>query len=78
MGYELTVPEGTFYVLVRSPLVDDGAFIALLAEQNIFCLPGEVFEMPGYFRISLTANDQMVEKALPGFEKALQAAKVKT
>ena len=78
MGYELTVPEGTFYVLVRSPLAEDGAFINLLAEQEIFCLPGEVFEMPGYFRISLTANDQMVEKALPGFEKALQAARVRT
>ena len=78
MGYELTNPEGTFYILVRSPLEDDMAFINLLAEENIYCLPGVVFEMPGYFRISLTANDQMVEKALPGFEKALQAARVRT
>jgi hypothetical protein len=32
-------------------------FIELLAEQNIFCLTGTVVELPGYFRISLTANE---------------------
>ncbi len=30
--------------------------------------------MPGYFRISLTANDEMIERSLTGFEAALQAA----
>lgn len=74
MGYDLHSPEGTFYLLVRSPLSDDLAFIDLLADQNIYCLPGATFEMPGYFRISLTANDEMVEKSLPGFAAALQKA----
>lgn len=73
-GYELTVPEGTFYLLVRSPLADDMAFFELLARHKVFCLPGAVFEMPGYFRISLTANDSMIERALPGFASARQAA----
>jgi hypothetical protein len=31
-----------------------------------------MFEMPGWFRISLTANDAMVDRALPGFERALK------
>lgn len=74
IGYEVHVPEGTFYLLPRSPLPDDLAFIELLAEQNIFCLPGTVVELPGYFRISLTANDTMIEQALPGFAIALQKA----
>jgi aspartate aminotransferase len=74
LGYELHVPEGTFYLLPRSPLADDLAFIELLAEQNIFCLPGTVVELPGYFRISMTANDAMIEQALPGFATALQKA----
>lgn len=76
MGYELHSPEGTFYLLPRSPLADDWAFSELLAEHDILCLPGEVVEMPGYFRISLTANEQMIERALPGFEKAIQQATV--
>jgi aspartate aminotransferase len=37
-------------------------------------LPGAVVELPGYFRISLTANDEMIERALPGFQAALQRA----
>jgi hypothetical protein len=33
-----------------------------------------VVELPGHFRISLTANDTMIEQALPGFAIALQKA----
>jgi aspartate aminotransferase len=75
MGYQLNSPEGTFYLLVQSPLADDGAFIQLLSEEKILCLPGSTYEMPGTFRISLTASDEMVERALPGFERALARAK---
>ena len=71
MGYETTTPEGTFYLLVRSPIPDDLTFITLLGEENILCLPGLAFEMGGYFRISLTASDAMVEGSLPGFARAI-------
>jgi aspartate aminotransferase len=74
MGYTVHVPEGTFYLLPRSPLADDLAFIELLAQHDVFCLPGAVVEMPGYFRISLTASDEMIARALPGFAAALQEA----
>jgi aspartate aminotransferase len=76
MGYETVKPEGTFYVLVRSPLEDDVAFTRLLARENVFVLPGRLFELPGWFRISLTANDDMVERALPGFERAVESVRV--
>jgi aspartate aminotransferase len=75
MGYELNVPEGTFYLLPRSPSVDDLAFIELLAEKDVFCLPGTVVEMPGHFRILLTANDDMIDRALPRFGVAIQEAR---
>jgi aspartate aminotransferase len=71
MGYEVTNPEGTFYVMARSPISDDWAFIERLAENKVFCLPGSVVELPGYFRISLTANDAMIERGLPGFKAAM-------
>ncbi|MCW3034950.1 MAG: aminotransferase class, partial [Actinobacteria bacterium] len=74
MGYETVRPGGTFYVLVRSPVADDVAFAALLAEHDVYVLPGAAFELPGWFRISLTANDAMVERALPGFQAAFKAA----
>jgi aspartate aminotransferase len=75
MGYDVHVPEATFYLLPRSPMPDDWAFTELLAEYGIFVLPGSVVEMPGYFRLSLTANDAMIERALPGFAAAMERAR---
>lgn len=70
MGYSVHLPEGTFYLMPKAPTDDDNAFIALLASEKIYCLPGWAIEMPGYFRLSLTANDAMIERALPGFARA--------
>jgi aspartate aminotransferase len=75
MGYEVQSPEGTFYLLPHSPWADDRAFTDLLAEYDVLVMPGRVVEAPGYFRISLTANDDMIERALPGFEKAIERAR---
>jgi len=72
MGYDLHRPEGAFYLFVRSPIADDAAFAERLAEHNVFVLPGTMFETPGYFRISLTASDDMIERSLPGFATAIQ------
>ena len=72
MGYELHSPEGTFYLLPHSPLKDDFAFCEQLMARKIFCLPGIAAEMPGFFRISLTANDDMIQRSLPGFAAAIQ------
>lgn len=74
MGYATTNPEGTFYVMAQSPVEDDMAFGELLADHGVLILPGTVVEAPGWFRISLTASDQMVERGLPGFEAARAAA----
>jgi len=74
LDYETTMPEGTFYVMARSPIDDDVAFAELLAEENVLVLPGTVVELPGWFRISLTASDEMVEKGLAGFQHARERA----
>ena len=66
-GYDVLVPEATFYMMVRSPIPDDRAFADLLAGHDVFVGPGHLFEMPGYIRLSLTANDDMVTRALPVF-----------
>ncbi|MDP8930320.1 MAG: aminotransferase class I/II-fold pyridoxal phosphate-dependent enzyme [Actinomycetota bacterium] len=73
-GYEVHVPEGAFYLLPRSPLADDASFAELLAADDVFVLPGRIVELPGYFRISLTASDEMVERAVPRFGAAIRTA----
>ncbi len=74
-GYDVHVPEGTFYLLPRSPIPDDAAFSDLLAADDVFVLPGRIVELPGYFRISLTASDEMVERSVPRFGAAIAAAR---
>ena len=69
-GYELRTPEGAFYLWVRSPDPDDAAFCRLLAEQKVLVLPGSICEVPGHFRISLTATPEMVDRAIPVFQDA--------
>jgi aspartate aminotransferase len=71
-GYDVRKPEGAFYITPKSPIEDDVAFSDLLAEQGVLCLPGSIVTMNGYLRASLTANDDMIERALPIFAAARQ------
>jgi aspartate aminotransferase len=70
-GYHLRSPEGTFYLWVRSPEPDDTAFSRRLAERQVLVLPGTICQAPGYFRVSLTAGNEMIDRALPVFRAAV-------
>ncbi len=74
MGYEASMPEGTFYTMARSPIPDDVAFGEILARHRVLVLPGTIVEVPGWFRISLTASDEMVEAGVPRFAAAMADA----
>ncbi len=78
IGYETTMPEGTFYVMARAPIADDVAFCDLLGKHRVLVLPGTMVEVPGWFRISLTATDEMVERGIPGFAAAYREETVDT
>ena len=75
IGYETTMPEGTFYVMARSPIADDVEFSDLLGRHGVLVLPGTVTEIPGWFRISLTASNQMVEDGIERFGRAFREAR---
>ena len=46
-----------------------------LADRDVFVLPGSMINAPDYFRISLTASDEMVERALPAFGEVARPAR---
>ena len=69
-GYDVLQPEGTFYLWSKWRTGDAGAQWNRLADRDVFVLPGGVMGTPDYFRISLTASDPMVERALPAFHAA--------
>ena len=68
-GYSVLPPEGTFYLWSKWPGNDPQKQWNALADRDVFVLPGSLMNAPDYFRISLTASDEMVERAMPAFEK---------
>ena len=73
-GYEARKPEGGYYVFLRSPIADDVAFVGHLLKQGVLAVPGTGFGRSGYVRLSLTVPMDTIERALPGFERALKDA----
>jgi aspartate aminotransferase len=69
-GYEVLMPEGTFYLWSKWPKGNAEHHWNRLADRDVFVLPGSIMNTTNYFRISLTASDSMIERALPAFEKA--------
>jgi aspartate aminotransferase len=74
-GYQLTRPEGAFYLFPQSPVPDDVAFVQALQEELILTVPGTGFGRPGYFRIAYCVPDATIENSLPGFQKVIRKFK---
>jgi aspartate aminotransferase len=72
LGYSALAPEGTFYLWVKWPEGDPARMWNALADHDVYVLPGSVMNATAYFRISLTASDDMVQRSLPAFEHAAQ------
>jgi aspartate aminotransferase len=71
IGYEVTKPQGTFYMFPKAPIPDDLAFVRRLMDEGILAVPGSGFGRAGYLRLSLTIPRQTIERSLPAFERAL-------
>jgi aspartate aminotransferase len=67
--YEVLDPEGTFYLWGKWP-GDPEQLWNSLADRDVYVMPGTILNAPGYFRISLTASDRMVERSLDAFRAA--------
>jgi aspartate aminotransferase len=70
-GYDMVQPEGTFYLWGTWPGDPERLWNAL-ADREVFVMPGTILGDPDCFRISLTASDEMVRRALPVFGEVLQ------
>ncbi len=68
-GHAVLAPEGTFYLWAKWSGDPERQWNAL-ADRDVFVMPGSLMNTPSYFRISLTASDAMVGKALPALAAA--------
>jgi aspartate aminotransferase len=69
-GYGLAPPDSTMFIYVQNPASydDDFAFVEELAAAGLLVLPAPVFHHRGYFRLSLTGSEKMLEQALSVLE----------
>lgn len=67
LGFEITKPQGTFYLFPKSPLPDDIEFVRLAQKHNILVVPGAGFGQPGYFRMAYCVEKQTIVNSLPAF-----------
>jgi aspartate aminotransferase len=69
-GYVVLPPEGTFYLWIKWPEGNPEHMWNALADRDVFVMPGGIMNANHYFRISLTASDEMITRALPAFAQA--------
>jgi aspartate aminotransferase len=73
-GCQVLRPDGTFYMWSRWPEGDPEDHWNRLADRDVFVMPGSVMAAPSYFRLSLTASEAMVERALPAIAEMRREA----
>ena len=73
-GIPFFMPQGAFYFFPEVPgHGDDKAFVAALQAENILGVPGSGFGFPGHFRLVFCVDERIVERAAPGFKRAVAA-----
>lgn len=65
LGYDPVIPDSTMFIYARTPEPHgDFDFTEQLARAGLLVLPAPVFHHEGYFRLSLTGSEWMMERAL--------------
>ena len=75
VGYEVSKPEGAFYLFQKTPIADDVAFVRALQEERILAVPGSGFGGPGFIRIAYCVDDATINNAMAGFGRVLNKFK---
>ena len=75
IGYECVKPDGAFYLFPKSPIEDDAKFVRILQNSKVLTVPGRGFGLAGYFRISYSVDDWVLEGSIEGFKKAFKSIK---
>ena len=72
MGYTCVPPDGAFYLFVKAPGGDAGAFCEAARAYELLLVPSDDFGYPGYLRISYCVATDMIRRSLPAFRAAIE------
>jgi aspartate aminotransferase len=68
-GFEVSKPQGAFYIFPKSPIPDDVAFIRELQKNHILAVPGIGFGRSGYFRCAYCGEMDLIERSRPAWNR---------
>lgn len=68
-GFECIMPQGAFYLFVKSPVENEAEFCQAAKKYNILMVPGSAFAGPGYVRLAYCVSYETIINSMPGFKK---------
>ena len=68
IGYDFILPDGAFYLFMRSPEPDAYAFCERAKKYELLLVPSDDFGMPGFVRIAYCVSTDQVKRSIPAFE----------
>ena len=68
IGYEITQPDGAFYLFVKSLEPDAKAFCETAKKFELMLVPSDDFGVGGWVRIAYCVKEDTIIRALPKFE----------
>ena len=68
-GFTAIIPQGAFYLWVKSPVENEAEFVAALKEERIMAVPGSSFAGPGYVRLSFCMDNGVIQRSAASFAK---------
>ncbi|MCI8429552.1 MAG: pyridoxal phosphate-dependent aminotransferase [Lachnospiraceae bacterium] len=72
LGYECARPQGAFYLFVKAPEPDAGAFSEHAKKHDVLVVPGDSFGCEGYVRISYCVSEKTIRDAMPAFARIME------
>ena len=75
IGYECAVPQGAFYLWLKTPIEDDVAFTEKAEDYGIIVVPGSAFKGPGYVRLSYCVAHETILASMPKFKELFEDIK---
>jgi aspartate aminotransferase len=67
LGFSCILPEGAFYLFMKSPIPDEKAFCQTAKKYNLLLVPGSSFGCSGFVRIAYCTSYETITGSLPKF-----------
>ena len=69
-GFDALVPQGAFYLWIKSPVADEKELVAAAKEERILMVPGSAFACPGYVRLSFCISNETIQRSAESLRKS--------